>query len=1011
VASIAARKPKPTDDEWVDAPAVAPSAAPTPVAQPSADEWTDAPPAAPPGAAPDADPQDATALGYNPYFGPTSLAAQAAIRRRNIPLSAQLPPPPAPNDDLFAGIGKGAIDTGAHLGKFFKGAATGDFGPYDEPGVAEELDASTTPHGGWGKTGYVAEKIGELIAPSGIVRRTAGAITGGADLVAGSGRVLAEFPALLPNAGRAGRAVAMGAAEGLVNAGVTAAQTGDPESAAWAGLLGGLTAAPLKYFSKPERVAALLKGTIDPALAKGGAEAGTIVQSRLADARDAAGQALGQEYARISDAATGRVRVGESLPRVQELLAELRDPTKTFPELGATDDVNKAISILESFARTSDTVRTGLVDAAGNAMTREVPRTVSVEDALKVRSLLFKLSNSGNVGIGKGALQQLTKEWHGEIVNALAAQDPRLAQAFNAASTQYRQFITTFNSKTVRALVRAKAPEAVLGALLSGTGETTAENLRRLIPPADMEMVRASLWKRVLDQGVQFSDQTFSAEALKSAVDKLSPEARTAVFGSDAGIAKMIKLAEMMDNSWVRAQASKSLGGTLMRGAIGAGAGAALGAGSDRVFDRDAGGGWRVWGPAGAAIAISPVIVAKILARPGSMDVLERAMTTSRTADGARVLTSKLMSLVAGAEFTTNKREKSGSGARGGSGAFDGMGGLGALSHGIEQHNSFFENNPFLAGPPEPPPAAGGVRRQRELKQANPGVSDGTATIGHDTFGDMLFGSSANAEERVPGGAKPPQSVPPTVPLPEMSSTTANGGQVVGRKPAPATGDASIKRARQELERTGITSEQKAAYRKNISETLYRAFDATEEYDDPSTIATEIEKAKRRLKGENVGDERDPGVNDAWRMYLGMPQEHKTFSISPYTPSIKKDGSEPYYYRINNFWPKFFAAEQAPPAQQIKSLVSDIDESDGGRLHLDNDMIMREYEVMRSQDAKGPYIAVYDRWDLSPVVKRSGNNQVMQMEKVIGRPFEIYDRLYYDPKTFEPKFDAVKGGR
>ncbi len=582
-------------------------------------------------------------VGQSPLDDPNSVASRAALSIHNRRLTMMLPPPEPPHlpavDAFLTGMGRGAVSTGTQIGKFVRGAATRNFGPYDDPGVEEQLHGSNPtsidPQGGADTAGYYGEKTAELLAPAGLAGRATKALASGSDLVASSGRVLAEIPAIT---GRLGRAAIAGGVEGVSNAAVTALQTGDPHDAMWAGALGAMTAAPLKYWSKAERVKALIDGVIDPALAKPSAEAGAFVQRALGDARDAAGQALGSEYEKVANAATERVSVGKSLPRIQELISELEDPTKTFPGLGGVDDVSKALGILKSFA--------------------EPGAEVSVDDALKVRSLLFKLSNSGNVGIGKGALQQLTQEWHGEIVNALTKQDPALAQQFVRASTQYRQFITTFNSQTIRALIKKGAPERVLDVLMSGSGETTATNLRQMIGPQNMEVVRSSLWQRLLEKSSP-GDSTFLATKFDGMLDKLGPEAQRAIFGSEQNVIRMRKFAAMMDTSWMHESAKQSLGKIALR----AGTGAAAGIGADRVLEHDGAGGWRVWGPAGAAMALAPALVAKVMARPGTINVLEKAMTTSPASDAGRVIASKLSALIMSADMHGGQRDQGVNGA------------------------------------------------------------------------------------------------------------------------------------------------------------------------------------------------------------------------------------------------------------------------------------------------------------------------------------------------------------
>jgi hypothetical protein len=54
---------------------------------------------------------------------------------------------------------------------------------------------------------------------------------------------------------------------------------------------------------------------------------------------------------------------------------------------------------------------------------------------------------------------------------------------------------------------------------------------------------------------------------------------------------------------------------------------------------------------------------------------------------------------------------------------------------------------------------------------------------------------------------------------------------------------------------------------------------------------------------------------------------------------------------------------------------------------------MGNYTWTKGEDKKGHYIAYYDKWDLDIPIEEYG---------FIGKPFEIYDRIYYNPDTFEP---------
>lgn len=588
------------------------------------------------------------------------------------PPAITAPPAPPPQgftanalaDALGAGRGslKGMIETGTNIDKFATGAATGNFGPFDEPDTAAYissgahggatvgpagLSVGTKPVGGAENTGYYGEKLAEILAPAGLARRAAAGLAAGSNLILPSGRVLAEIPAVTS---RLGRAALTAGTEAASNAGVTLAQTGDPKAAGWAGALSGVIAGPMQYISKAARAAKLIDGVFDPEIALPGLKAGADIQTKLAAVNKAAGEHLGAAYGAISNAADragARVGVDQALPGIKELLGELKDPTKVFPSLGGVDDVNHAISILGDFARPAEDVATGLLDASGNQIMRTVPREVSVGDALKLRALLFKLSNAGNTGIGKGSLKQLTMLWHGEIENALSKADPALAQQFNAASGEYRQFITTFKNKTIQRLVKEAAPEKILDALMSDAGETTAQKLKSLIGTDNMEIVRASLWKRLL-QKASPADGTFLAPQFEKAIDKLSLEAQKAVFGSEQAVAKMRQFAQLMDSSWIHNAAQTSISKAAIRGVTGGIVGTALGFEGNRLMGHDGAGHLYLWAPTGAAMAIAPTVVARILAKPDGVDVVSRALQTSPKSTMAKAIISRLTALAGG---------------------------------------------------------------------------------------------------------------------------------------------------------------------------------------------------------------------------------------------------------------------------------------------------------------------------------------------------------------------------
>lgn len=155
---------------------------------------------------------------------------------------------------------------------------------------------------------------------------------------------------------------------------------------------------------------------------------------------------------------------------------------------------------------------------------------------------------------------------------------------------------------------------------------------------------------------------------------------------------------------------------------------------------------------------------------------------------------------------------------------------------------------------------------------------------------------------------------------------------------------------------------------------------------------------------ETVGDR-----YDAWYLYLGLEQEHGTFEVSPYKPSVSKDTGKVYY--------------RMPEKEEfiLRNALLELTESGKDKMELRDNThrwdtkgkdslaryipkgyggIMGRYTVSKGEDEKGHYISYYDEWDLK-LGGVFGDKEAHEMAGV-GKPFEIYGRIYYDPKTGNP---------
>jgi len=323
----------------------------------------------------------------------------------------------------------------------------------------------------------------------------------------------------------------------------------------------------------------------------------------------------------------------------------------------------------------------------------------------------------------------------------------------------------------------------------------------------------------------------------------------------------------------------------------------------------------------------------------------------------------------------------------------------------------------------------------------------------------------------------------------------------------PDTEDMSFEHhvvAARQLEQEGITDERRAAYMPVVSDFLYRAitplgyqsmWDVVRNM--PENIFSEEERVQRgrgplleRMTDAKFKKSEIPEREDAWRLYLGLPQQNHTFGISRFRP--EKSHENRYYYRINhwlercmepanaghesNFNPMqriVHTIDVAPRLHELKRQTvqaykayseannnlhsfeqSHLDvlarvpheelptpiRNELDRLKKENDArfqmqhelnisldrlqqgtvshefvddlsiifvddraneagdsragIMGNFKISVGEDERGHYISYYDRWDL-------GANPVEGEEGLLGRPFEIYDRIYYNPSTYE----------
>lgn len=144
---------------------------------------------------------------------------------------------------------------------------------------------------------------------------------------------------------------------------------------------------------------------------------------------------------------------------------------------------------------------------------------------------------------------------------------------------------------------------------------------------------------------------------------------------------------------------------------------------------------------------------------------------------------------------------------------------------------------------------------------------------------------------------------------------------------------------------------------------------------------------------QNLGSD-DIQSEDAWRLYLGLPQKNNTFSISDYTPSKSKEKNKEYYALPESF-KKTLSDERniSDLLEAVKNGPAVIGEYS---MHLgiqdgSTPRVLGNFTIDKGKDKKGEYLSYYDKYDLHPT---SGLFGQFDADNIIGKPLEIYDRIY-----------------
>jgi len=163
----------------------------------------------------------------------------------------------------------------------------------------------------------------------------------------------------------------------------------------------------------------------------------------------------------------------------------------------------------------------------------------------------------------------------------------------------------------------------------------------------------------------------------------------------------------------------------------------------------------------------------------------------------------------------------------------------------------------------------------------------------------------------------------------------------------------------------------------------------------PSTFGDYKERAGNLLTGASR-QEADPYSEAGWSKYLGQDEFQNYIRESEYAPSSAQDTGAKYSTYVNPETNRSLGdslydwyKEKRSSNEEIKYPYA-ANEASG----FPEGSALGTFKIDKGRDEIGDYLSVYDEYDFNlPGAEFFG------VESIFGKPFEVYDRMYYNPET------------
>jgi hypothetical protein len=134
------------------------------------------------------------------------------------------------------------------------------------------------------------------------------------------------------------------------------------------------------------------------------------------------------------------------------------------------------------------------------------------------------------------------------------------------------------------------------------------------------------------------------------------------------------------------------------------------------------------------------------------------------------------------------------------------------------------------------------------------------------------------------------------------------------------------------------------------------------------------------VKNPNEDESRKSVIDeDAWAFFMGVPQQKNSIGQSKYKPSNAKDENS-QYYTLRNAYPDF----ENIVLNDANAMFNKEKKANNKVIGRSSFLPLENVTYSKGKDDRGDYYSIYDVYDFS-----------VPFEDKIGKPYEIYDRVYY----------------